>query len=115
MNLIVKLIISAASVFLTAWLLPGVHIDGFGTALIVAIIIALLNIFLKPLLVIFTIPFTILTFGLFLLVINTVIIIISSNVVDGFFVEGFWWAFFFSILLSIISSILGINRNRSKE
>lgn len=115
MNLIYRLIISAVSVVVAAWLLPGVHLDGFIAAIIVAIIIAFLNVLLKPLLVILTIPITILTLGLFLLVINTIIILISSNLVDGFLVEGFWWAFIFSILLSIISSILGIDKNRSIE
>lgn len=111
MNILIRLIISAVSVVLAAWLLPGVHLDGFGSAVIVAFVIAVLNIFLKPLLVVFTIPITVLTLGLFLLVINTIIILISSNIVDGFYVDGFWWAFLFSILLSVISSFLGINNN----
>ncbi len=115
MNLLLRLIISAVSVIFAAWLLPGVHIDGFSSALIVAIIIAVLNVFLKPFLVILTIPITIITLGFFLLVINTFIILISSNIVNGFTVDGFWWAFFFSILLSIISSLLGINKNRSAD
>jgi len=115
MNIFIKLLISTVSVLIVAWILPGAHIDGFTSALIVAAVIGILNTFLRPLLIVLTIPITIITFGIFLLVINTIIIIISSNIVDGFFIDGFWWAFFFSILLSIISSILGINRNRSKE
>ncbi len=115
MNIIIKLLISTVSVMIVAWLLPGVHVDSITTALIVAAVIGVLNIFLKPLLVIFTIPITIITLGFFLLVINTIIIIIASNLVDGFFVDGFWWAFFFSILLSFISSLLGINKNRSSD
>ena len=112
MNIILRLLISAVSVIVAAWLLPGVHIDGFMSALIVAIVIAILNVFLKPLLVILTIPITVITLGFFLLVINTIIILISSNVVDGFYIDGFWWAFFFSILLSFISSLLGIRDTR---
>lgn len=103
-----KIIVSALAVFITSWLLPGVHVDGFITALIVAASLALLNYLIKPLLIILTIPVTIVTFGLFLLAINAFIILIASHYIDGFKVDGFWWALLFSIILSLVTSLLEI-------
>ena len=107
MKFLIQIIISAISVLVTGYLLPGIKIDGFSTALVVAVVLAILNVFLKPVLVLFSIPATIFTLGLFLLVINAVIILIASKMVDGFHVSGFWSALFFSIVLSVINAILG--------
>lgn len=107
MGIIVRLLISALAVFAGAYILPGVHVRSFGVAVIVAIILGLLNAFLKPLLVILTIPVTILTLGLFLLVINAVIILLCAKLVEGFRVDGFWYAMLFSIVVSLINAILG--------
>lgn len=106
MNFIIRLLISGIVAFGLSYLLPGVHIDSFSTALIVAIVLALLNTLLKPLLVLLTFPITIITLGLFLLVINALIIMLGSKLVEGFKVDGFWWAMLFSILLSVTTSIL---------
>jgi putative membrane protein len=106
MNLIVKIIISSLAVFLTAYLLPSVHIEDYVTAIFVAIVLALLNGFLKPMLILFTIPVTLLTLGLFLLVINASIILLADYFVDGFSVGGFWSALFFSLVLSVITSMM---------
>jgi putative membrane protein len=106
MKILVKIIISAFAVILTSYLLKGVKVDGFLTALIVAAVLAVLNNLLKPILIIFTIPITFFTFGLFLLVINAAMIMLTSNIVPGFKVDGFWWALGFSIILSIITGIL---------
>ena len=106
MNLLIKLIISTILVFVLAHFLPGIGVESFKTALTVAIVLALLNTFLKPILVILTIPFTLLTLGLFLLVINAAIIIICDKLIDGFGVANFWNAIVFSLLLSISQSIL---------
>jgi putative membrane protein len=106
MNLFIKIIISSLAVFLTAYLLPGVTVDTYVTAIWVAVVLALLNGFLKPLLVIFTIPVTLVTLGLFLLVINAAIIMLADNFVDGFYVNGFWWALLFSLVLSVITSLM---------
>lgn len=92
--------------FILAYLLSGVAVDGYIGALIVALVLAILNVLVKPILVIFTLPATILTLGLFLLVINAVIILLADKLVDGFAVANFWWAILFSILLSILQSIL---------
>jgi len=119
MNFIVKLILSTIAVLITAWLLPGVKILGnnpFYTAFILAVVLAFLNAVLKPILVFLTIPVTILTLGLFYLVINALIIVIASKLVPNFKVEGFFTPLFFSIVLSFISSILdaltGVNKNK---
>ena len=106
MNLLVKIIISSLAVFLTAYLLPGVTVDTYITAIWVAVVLALLNGFLKPMLIILTIPVTLVTLGLFLLVINAAIILLASHFVDGFYVSGFWWALFFSLMLSILTSFM---------
>ncbi|ULQ51611.1 phage holin family protein [Flavihumibacter fluvii] len=106
MNFLVRLLISALVAFGLSYLLPGIHIDSFVTALILALVLAILNTLLKPIMVILTLPITIVTFGLFLLVINAAIIMLASKMVDGFKVDGFWWALLFSILLSVATSIL---------
>lgn len=106
MNLLIKLLISSIVVFVLAHFLPGIAVDSLSTALIVAVVLALLNTFLKPILILLTIPVTIITLGLFLLVINAVIILIGGKLIDGFAVSGFWYALLFSLLLSIGQSIL---------
>lgn len=106
MNLLIKLLISTVVVFVLAHFLPGISVNNFTTALIVAVVLALLNTFLKPILVFLTIPVTIITLGLFLLVINAVIILIGDKLIDGFAVSGFWYALLFSLLLSVGQSIL---------
>jgi putative membrane protein len=114
MNLIIKIIISSLAVFLTAYLLPGVHVDGYVAAIGVAIVLALLNGFLKPILILFTIPVTILTLGLFLLVINAAIILLTDRFLDGFYVDGFWCALLFSFVLSILTSFMESLGGKSK-
>lgn len=106
MNFIIRLIITGAVAFGLTSFLPGIHIDSFWTAIILALVLAILNSIVKPILVILTLPITILTFGFFLFVINALIILIAGNFIHGFKVDGFWWALLFSLLLSIISSIL---------
>ena len=118
MKFLLKIIVSSFAVVISAYLLPGVNVDGFITALLVAIVLAILNSILKPILVVLTIPITFLTFGLFLLVINAFIIIIASKFVEGFFVNGFWWALLFSIILTLTTSILEIptkNKNNKQN
>lgn len=101
MYLIVRLLVTAILVTLLANFLGGVYVDHFSTSIVVAIVLALLNLFIKPILILFTLPVTILTFGLFLLVINAIIIMLCNELVDGFSVTNFWSALLFSILLSI--------------
>ena len=106
MNLIIKLCISTVVVFVLSYFLPGVHVTSLTGALMVAVVLGLLNIFIKPILVILTLPITIVTFGLFLLVINALIIQFASSIVGGFSVASFWYALLFSVVLSIAQSIV---------
>ncbi|WP_224488791.1 phage holin family protein [Robertkochia flava] len=106
MKYIFNLLLSALAVFILENILPGVSVDSFGTAIWVAFALSLLNLFVKPLLILLTLPVTILTLGLFLLVINALIIQMASSLVDGFSVSSFWWALIFSLLFSILQSIL---------
>ena len=105
MNFIIKILISTLAVLVTAYILPGVKVDGIFTALVVAAVLAFLNSVVKPLMILFTIPITIFSLGFFLLVINALIILFAAQIVKGFEVKGFWWAFLFSTLLSLVSSI----------
>ena len=106
-NFLVRLLLSALAVIICATVLPGADVDGFLIALVVAAVLAILNVLVKPILVILTIPITIVTFGLFLLVINTINVLIVDWLVPGFTVDSFWWALVFSVLLSLINSVFG--------
>ena len=104
-NFFVRLLLTALAILVTAYLLPGVHVTNFFWALLVAAVLALFNVTIKPLMVIITIPVTVFTLGLFLLVINAVVILIASAIIPGFMVEGFWWALAFSLVLYLINTI----------
>lgn len=106
MKLILRILLSAIAVVVLSKILPNVTVDSYVTAIIVAIVLSLLNFIVKPILVILTLPVTIITFGLFLLIINAVIILLASNLIDGFAVGGIWWALLFSLCLSFLQSIL---------
>jgi putative membrane protein len=106
MNWLIKLIINALAVFAAAYLLPGVYLASFTTAIVVAIVMGLLNLFLKPILVLLTIPLTIFTLGLFLLVINAIIVMVCSNLVHGFRVDGVVTALLFSVMVSVIGALM---------
>ncbi len=105
MRLVLRILFTALAVVLLAKLLPWVHVDGYSSAIWVAIVLGLLRVTVKPLLIFFTLPATIVTLGLFLFVINAVIIMLAANFVTGFTVDGFWVALLFSILLSILQSV----------
>ena len=105
MSGIIRFLLSGVAVLLTAYLLPGVDVEHYGYALLVAVVISFANVVVKPILVILTIPITIFTLGLFLLVINALIILIVDYFVPGFAVDGFWWALAFSLILSIFNSM----------
>lgn len=106
MNILLRILVTSLAAFIAAWITPGVHIDRYTTALVFALVFGLLNFFIKPILVILTLPITIITMGLFLLVINAIIILIAAHYIHGLHVAGFWSAFLFSILLSIFTSVL---------
>lgn len=106
MNFLIRIIISSLAVLLTAYILTGIHVDTYITALCVALLLAVLNGFVKPILIILTIPITLITLGLFLLVINAAIILLTARFIDGFYIDGFWWALLFSLVLSVGTSIM---------
>lgn len=114
MNFFLKMILSSVAVIIVSYLLPGVYVEDFFAALILAVVLAILNGLVKPILIVLTIPLTFFTLGLFLLVINAIIILMADGLVPGFQVDGFWWALIFSILLSITNSLLS-DLSKSKE
>jgi putative membrane protein len=101
-----NLLITTISIFAVSYILPGVVIDTFVTALIVAVVMAVLNVTLKPFLILITIPITVLTLGLFLLVINVLVLYAADALIDGFHLAGFWWALAFSLLVSLVNGVL---------
>tara|TARA_R110002124_G_scaffold201813_6_gene368349 strand:- start:4603 stop:4956 length:354 start_codon:yes stop_codon:yes gene_type:complete len=106
MNFLLKVLLTAIAVFVLAAILPGVEVANYVTAIWVAFAIAILNMFVRPLLIFFTLPATIVTLGLFLFVINAIIILLAAHLVGGFLVSSFFSALLFSILLSIIRPAL---------
>ena len=106
MKLLARILLSAIAVIVIANFMSSVQVDDYKTAIIVAVILSLLNAFVKPIMVIFTFPVTVLTFGLFLLVINAIIIFMAGSLIDGFSVDGWISAIIFSFLLSLLESFL---------
>ena len=106
MNFLIKILVIAGVSFGLAHVLNGIHIDTFWTAFVFAVVLAILNIFLKPILILLTLPVTILTLGLFLFVVNTLVVLLASRFVNGISIANFWWGLLFSLLLSLITSIL---------
>lgn len=115
MKLIIRLLVTAAISFILAQILPGVHVESYTTAIWFAIVLGLLNAFLKPFLIIFTLPLTILTFGLFLFVINTVTVLLASDWVKGFKIDSFGNGLLFSFLLTIITSLLFREEDKQQQ
>jgi putative membrane protein len=106
MNFISKLLLTALVVVVLSNVLPGIYVESYSTAIWVAFVIALLNMFVRPLLILFTLPATIISLGLFLFVINAIIILLAGNLVSGFVISGFLSAMLFSILLTVFRSVL---------
>jgi putative membrane protein len=106
MKIIIRLLVSALAIFVTAYLLPGVDVTGWQTYFILAIVLGALNLFLKPLLVLLTLPLSIVTLGLFTIVINTLLVMLADKLVDGFSVDGFLWALIFGLVLAVVNSVL---------
>lgn len=115
MNLVVRWLVNALIVFGLAWALPGIHIETFWAAMLVAAVLALLNAFVQPLLIILTIPVTIITLGLFIFVINALIVLMAAAIVNSFSVENFWWALLFSILMAALNSAFMRSGGKGRE
>ncbi len=108
-NKIIHFLVSALAVFLAAKLVPGAHIGILG-ALLGALVLGFINLFIKPVITLFTLPITVVTLGLFSLVINALLVLLAAEVVPGFSVSGFWSALLFSLVLSFINAFFGLNR-----
>lgn len=106
MKLILRVLLTAIAVIILSKILPGIVVESYTTAIFVALVLGLLRIFVRPLLILFTLPLTILTLGLFLFIINAIMILLAGKLVDGFIVDGFWYALLFSLSLSLFQSVL---------
>ncbi|OGK11581.1 hypothetical protein A2954_01850 [Candidatus Roizmanbacteria bacterium RIFCSPLOWO2_01_FULL_37_12] len=106
MKLILNLLVNGFAVFVAAYLLPGVHIDGYLTAIIVSIGLGIINIFIKPIFILFTLPINIVTLGLFTFIINGLMVLLVSSFIPGFAVDSFVWAMAFSFVLWAVNFVL---------
>jgi putative membrane protein len=115
MKFLQRILIIALVAFGLTYILSGVHVNSFLTELIFALVLAVLNILVKPILIILTLPLTIVTLGLFLFVVNTLVVLLASRLVNGFRIDGFWWGLLFAFLLSLITSILTKEIDKEKK
>jgi putative membrane protein len=116
MRFLLRIIVIAAVSFGLAHVLNGIHVKDFWTAFIFAVVLGILDIFVKPLVILLTLPVTILTLGLFLFIINAAVVLLASRFVNGFSIDNFWWGLLFSLLLSLFTSIFDreIQRDRRR-
>ncbi len=106
MRWLIHWVINTIAVVVAAYVLPGVTIANFWTAFVVAVVLGIANMILKPILILLTLPVTLLTLGLFVFVINAILVLLVSSLVPGFTVASFWWALAFSLVLSLVNSVL---------
>jgi len=107
MGLLMRWLVSAGALLIVAWLFDKIWFDTVGAAFLAALVLGLINAFIKPVVQLFTLPVTVLTMGIFALVINAALLMLTSSLVSGFHVEGFWTAFWGSIVLAVVSGVLG--------
>ena len=115
MRLILRLLVTAAICFILAQVLPGVHMTSYTTALWFAIVLGLLNLFVRPLIILLTLPLTLFTLGLFLFVINAAMVLLASEWIDGIEIDSFGWGLLFSLLLSFTTSALFKEEDRQRK
>jgi putative membrane protein len=115
MNFLLRILITALVAFGLANVLSGIRVDTFWTALIFALILAVLNVFVKPILILLTLPLTIITLGLFLFVVNTLVVLLASRFVRGFSIDNFWWGLIFALLLALITSVVFKEMDKEKK
>lgn len=115
MNIIIRWVINALALYATAWLLDGVHVSGFGAAMVAAAVLAIVNAIIRPILILLTLPVNLLTLGLFTFVINGGLLLLVSRVVRGFEVSGLLTAVVASLILTVISAILTALAGPKKE
>lgn len=108
MKTLIHFLVSAIAILISAYLLPGVHVSGLLTAFILAVVLGVINTFIRPVLVVLTLPLTIVTLGLFVLIINALLVMLAGFIVPGFAVAGFWSALMFGIVLAVVSYVLQV-------
>ena len=108
MSFLINWLLSGLAIVITAYLLPGVHLSGIKAALLTAIVLGVINAVIKPVLKLLTLPLTIMTLGLFSLVLNALLIMLTARLVPGFQVQGFLWALAFSLVLALVNWVLSI-------
>ncbi|MGE4368959.1 MAG: phage holin family protein [Burkholderiaceae bacterium] len=106
MELILIWILNAVALLVVAYILPGITVASFGSALIAALVLGLLNALVKPVLILLTLPITVVTLGLFLLVLNALVFWFAGSILKGFQVNGFWWALIGAVVYSLVSGLL---------
>ena len=106
MKIFIHWLVAAIAILISAYVLPGVTVDGFVAALVLAVVLGLINAFLRPILVILTLPISVMTLGLFVFVINALMVMLAASIVPGFAVASFWWALAFGIVLALVSAVL---------
>lgn len=106
MNLFIHWLVATVAVAVTAYLLPGVAVESVVAAFVVALVLGIINAFVRPVLLLLTLPINLLTLGLFTFVINAALILLTSRLVPGFHVAGFWWAVLFGLVLSLVTFAL---------
>ena len=107
MKIFIHLLVSALAISIATYLIPGATIT-IWSSIVVAVVLGIINVFIKPVVKLIALPLTILTLGFFSLVINTLFIILASKIVPGFYISGFWTAFWFSIVLSLINALFNL-------
>lgn len=107
MEILISWLVSSLAIIIAAYVLPGVQVDNFLAALVAALVLGIINSVLKPILLLLTLPINVLTLGLLTFVINALLVMLAASIVPGFHVNGFWWALLFSIVLSIVNTVLG--------
>ncbi|HEY9364649.1 MAG TPA: phage holin family protein [Chitinophagaceae bacterium] len=115
MKLLIRLLITALLAYTLANIMSGVHVNSFWTAIVFAIVLAVLNVIVKPILILLTLPLTIFTLGLFLLVINTLVVLLASKFVGGFTIDSFGAGFLFSLILSIVSFLISREERKRRD
>jgi len=115
MNLLLRILITGLVAYGLAYFLKGIQVDTYWTALVFALILAVLNVLVKPILVLLTFPLTVITLGLFLFVINALVVLLASRFVRGFSIDNFWWGLIFAFLLSLITSVIFKEMDKEKK
>lgn len=111
--MIIHLLVSAFAIIVSSYLVPGTEVTLFGS-IVLAIVLGIINIFIKPFVKLISLPLTILTLGIFSLIINAFFVLLASRIVPGFYVSGFWTAFLFAIVLSLVNAFFNLLKKESK-